>query len=435
MKKLLTLLTVLAALEANAQEVVEAVDSIDVSELEQHENITQHSLYEYQWVDTCTARYAVVHAQNGACGLYDLQEKKNITELEYYELWFSKMMDLEDGTQATMFFGKSGLRQGIVSVGPTGSVMSVTMDNPDLFLTLDSCKTIDQRMTKKIRNILKKGMSDAHNQYGQILVMDTQTGQIKTWVTMKREFGKAVDSPIRKYSLSAMPSKLMVAAMSMIESKTSFSDTIDTKYGMDSIAGMEIRDHNWRRGGYGKMTYWDAFKQHSDIAFCTAVMKANTDPNAWWSLVDEPRASNPMYAASVYNVIASGGKLIEPSVNSDSVRLSENQGKDSLQVIVSTIDQLLKEMMIDGIGSKWIPKKANVAGDFVVHTNCRRTLIDPFVKDEESSPIHQIIFTGYLPADNPRYTICVSMERDSLPAAHGIIGNIVANLAKFLQKQ
>ena len=435
MKKLLTLLMVLSSLGVSAQEVVEAVDSIDVSELEQNEYIEQHSLDEYRWVDTCTTRYAVVHAWNGRCGLYDLQEKKNLTELEYYELWFSKMMDLEDGTQATMFFGKSGLRQGIVSVGPSGSVMSVTMDNPDLFLTLDSCKTIDQRMTKKCQNILKKGMTDKHNQYGQILVMDTQTGQIKTWVTMKRELGKAVGSPIRKYSLSAMPSKLIVAAMSMIDSGTSFTDSIDTRYGIDSIAGMQIRDHNWRRGGYGKMTYWDAFKQHSDITSCTAVMKANTDPSAWLGLVDEPRASNPMHVASVYNVIASGGRLFEPSVNSDSVKISDGQGKDNLPVMVSTIDRLLKEMMIDGIGSKWIPKKAKVAGDFVVHTNCRRTLIDPFVKDEESAPIHQIIFTGYLPADNPRYTICVSMERDSLPAAHGIIGNMVANLAKYLQKQ
>ena len=62
--------------------------------------------------------YAVVHDWNGRCGIYNLEKHENITELEYRQLNFSRIMNLEGGNQATVFYGKKGVREGAVAVDP-----------------------------------------------------------------------------------------------------------------------------------------------------------------------------------------------------------------------------------------------------------------------------------------------------------------------------
>jgi len=56
--------------------------------------ITQHSWEEYDWVDTCTTKYAVVHDWIGRCGIYDLEKHENLTELEYHQLYYSQDLEL-----------------------------------------------------------------------------------------------------------------------------------------------------------------------------------------------------------------------------------------------------------------------------------------------------------------------------------------------------
>jgi len=45
--------------------------------------------------------------------------------------------------------------------------------------------------------------------------------------------------------------------------------------GYDVGDGLVIRDHNWRTGGYGKMTYREAFIRKSDVAYCKAAAAYN----------------------------------------------------------------------------------------------------------------------------------------------------------------
>ena len=91
MKQILTLIMVMFCLPAPAQNTVVA-DTIDAESLAEHKPITQHKWSKYEYVDTCTTRYAVVHDWNGRCGIYDLEKKENITELEYRDrvLWLQR---------------------------------------------------------------------------------------------------------------------------------------------------------------------------------------------------------------------------------------------------------------------------------------------------------------------------------------------------------
>ena len=68
MKQILTLIMVMFCVTASAQKTVVA-DTIDAESLADHRPVTQHKWLKYEYVDTCTTRYAVVHVWNGSFGI------------------------------------------------------------------------------------------------------------------------------------------------------------------------------------------------------------------------------------------------------------------------------------------------------------------------------------------------------------------------------
>ena len=245
MKQILTLVMAMFCVTASAQKTVVA-DTIDAESLADHRPVTQHQWSKYEYVDTCTTRYAVVHDWNGRCGIYDLEKKENITELEYRNLFFSKMMELDDGSQETVFYGYKGHREGIVSVAPSGDILAITMPDKEQMYSLDSCRTIDKKITKLSHKLLKKDMKECGGHYGQVLVMESQTGNIKAWVALEDEYhnGHITDALLLKHQLCSDPMKPLMATIGLVDSHTSWNDSVDTKCGIDSVGDMRIKDHN-----------------------------------------------------------------------------------------------------------------------------------------------------------------------------------------------
>ena len=422
-------------------------DTIDAGSLNLKEPITQHKWTKYEYIDTCTARYAVVHDWNGRCGIYDLEKKENITELEYRALHFSRLMELADGSQAALFYGFQGHRKGIVSVGPDNDVMSMLMPDDDMAYKLDSCRTIDKSIMKLSRKLLKKDMKEHGGMYGQVLVLESQTGNVKAWVALQDELhdGNLSDASLLKHQLCTDPQKAFLATMCLVDSNTSWNDSVDTKCGTDTIDGLLIRDHNWHRGGYGKITYLEGFKQHSNIALVRALEKANSNlKHDWWEISDNPREMDALSVAALYNVTAlNGEKLVIPSVNTASIT-NETPGETAQSDIklIHMLKEYLKATLQDGgIGSRLITKNVDISGEFIVHRNCRPTLYDDNLKDVEKyysdeglQTYNQVIFTGYFPSDNPRYTICVTMDKEAMPTSGRQICNTVNKLAEYLNK-
>ena len=447
MKQILSLIVVMLCVTASAQKTVVA-DTIDAESLADHRAVTQHQWSKYEYVDTCTTRYAVVHDWNGRCGIYDLEKKENITELEYRNLYFSRMMDLDDGSQATVFYGYKGHREGIVSVSPSGDVLAITMPDKEQMYSLDSCRTIDKIITKLSRKLLKKEMKECGGHYGQVFVMESQTGNIKAWVALEDEYhnGDISDAPLLKHQLCSDPMKPLMATIGMVDSHTSWNDSVDPKCGIDSIGDMRIKDHNWHIGGYGKVSFLDGFKWHSNIAMVRAMERRNPASlqHDWWRVADCPREMDALEIAQIYNVAALNGKtIIEASVNTDSIKVYTPEAGSTLdQEIITMFREYLYATLNDGgIGSRWTSPKANISGDYVVHRNCRPTLYDDnadqmeqYYSEEGLVTYNQVIFTGYFPSENPRYTICVSMDKTGMPIAGKLISNTVNKLAEYLNK-
>lgn len=430
----------------------EVPDTICLDDFDFKPEVTQHSMEAYEYIDTCTTRYAVVQDWFGRCGIYNLETKKNTTELEYRELYYTRTMSLEDGSEATIFAGKKGIKQGIISVGPSDEVMSVMMDDENMFYSLDSCKTIDSTITKKTRKFLMDGLTNKENEgalCGQALVMDSKTGQIKAWVALEKAIdGKGFDDArLRKHQCSVMPGRIIIASMAMNDAKLSWSDTIDTKYGIDSIGGLLVKDDHCDKGGFGKITFMDGFKKHSNIAMAHVLNVAGGKgaQRIWKQCEMFPREIDAMNIAAIYNVAAQDGIMIEPSVNSDSVEKvhsSSAEGTSSDIANVGKTREILKSILQNGgYGSDWTTKKVDISGDYCVHKNCCPTLYDDNVADLEKfyskeglSTYSQVIFTGYFPSDKPRYTICVTMETKDSCCSGKNISNIVNKLAEYLNK-
>lgn len=447
MKLFITFFMTLFCMAISAQEVSQ-VDTIGVESSNQEEAITQHDWTEYEYVDTCTARYAVVHDWFGRCGIYDLEKKENATELEYRELYFSRMMELEDGNQATVFYGYKGHREGLVSIDHSGDVMSLMLPDKDMMYSLESCRTIDKKITNLSRKLLKKDMMECKAHFGQVLVLETQTGNVKAWIALEDEYhnGKPSDAPLYKHQLCTNPLKALWATMGLVESNTAWTDSVDTKCGIDSVGDLRIRDHNWYRGGYGKLTYLDGFKYHSNIAMAHAMEKSEHQSlkHEWWNVTDNPREMDALSVATMYNIIALDAKsLIIPSVNTDSILVLSSEGIPERDLKVAhMIRQYLKATLQNGgIGSKWTTKKVDISGDYVISHNCRPTIyddnladLDKYHSDEGLRTYNQLIFTGYFPSDNPRYTICVTIDKEGMPTYGGQISNTVNKLAEYLNK-
>lgn len=450
MKRLLFMMIALLSMSVMAQE--EVPDTICLDDFDFKPEVTQHSMEAYDYIDTCTTRYAVVHDWLGRCGIYNLETKKNITELEYRELYYARTMKLEDGSEATVFGGKKGIKQGIVSVGPSDDVISIMMDDSDMFYSLDACKTIDATIAKKARKFLMDGLTSKENagaRCGQALVMDSKTGQIKAWVALERTIGGKgfEDARLRKHQCSAMPGKMIIASMAMNDAKLSWNDTIDTKCGIDSIGGLLVKDYNWVQGGFGKITFMDAFKKHSDIAMAHVlnVVGGISSQRLWKQCEMFPREIDAMNIAAMYNVVAQDGLIIEPSVNSDSVEIIHSASVDGTNSDVANVGmtrEILKAIIQDGgVGSEWTTKKVDISGDYCVHKNCCPTLYDDNASDlekfysKEGLSTYNQIFTGYLPSDEPRYTICVTMETEDSDCSGKNISTIVNKLAEYLNKQ
>ena len=175
---LIALLSTLLPCQILAQSIIEPVDSVwvditpcdSISEDEMVIDtvcadelmndlpiVTQYDLKEFEWVDICyNPKYAIV-SKDGKKGIYDMMLHKNVTEIEYRDLGFSKQTVAEDSAYISMFYATKDIKRGIVSIyEPTNNVVSIWMDDPDELYSLDECTTIDKKITKKAMTDIMK---------------------------------------------------------------------------------------------------------------------------------------------------------------------------------------------------------------------------------------------------------------------------------------
>ena len=162
------------------------------------------------------------------------------------------------------------------------------------------------------------------------------------------------------------------------------SDTIDTEEGVAIINGDTIKDHNWLRGGYGKITLKQGLACNSSIAIAKATQMAGVE------VVDS--LVTPLEMLKLFNSI----------IKNDSVKSA------------------LRYYITDGLGQQASSDKVEVAG-----FSGRR-----IISEEE----YAVEFIGYLPADEPKYSIIVSMNKVGLPASGNLMaGSVFKEIVDYIE--
>ena len=224
-----------------------------------------------------------------------------------------------------------------------------------------SATSIDPNLQVKVDSILQLKMSEINAISGQAIVMDME-GNIKAMI------GNG-----KKQSSSLMRTVSLHKALET--GKVHLSDTVDTEEGVAIINGDTIKDHNWLRGGYGKITLKQGLAFNSSIAVAKATQMAGVE--AIDSLV------TPLEMLKLFNSI----------IKNDSLKSA------------------LRYYITDGLGQQASSDKVEVAG-----FSGRR-----IISEEE----YAVEFIGYFPADEPKYSIIVSMNKIGLPASGGLMAGSV----------
>ena len=311
----------------------------------------------------------------------------------------------------------------------TGKKMGEPTIVPELQVVVDSL--LNAQMTK-IGNCLQ----------GQVIVMEVETGEILAMAGQERNYEGKFQS-CNNFAYQQELGSLMKTAslLALLEVGVDTGYVVHTGTGVMPIGEEEhlMKDHNWHRGGYGDINLsramevssnigisypvWKFFKGHENDFFNLLNKMSLGQPESingieglkpssysspkdsdwvnWkigWSAIGYERKIAPIQMLTFYNAIANGGKMVKPTLKTGEIEIINPQiaSKANIKVMQEVLDHVVSQ----GLGRK--------AG-----TPLLRVGEDTYVDE------YQVAFCGYFPADYPKYSMIVSINKLGLPASGG----------------
>lgn len=319
-----------------------------------------------------------------------------------------------------------------------------------LAMALVSCKpkkvlTIDPVLQDSVTVFMERMMGEVLAHSGQAIVMEVETGEIKAMV------GEGKPQPsglVRTVSLLA----------ALESGKVKLSDTVDTEDGVIMVDDEPLKDHNWHRGGYGEITALKSLMVSSNIGnyqltrrafeneqayvdmlnqlnYETEEMFAPKD-NGWskkdlaWLTIGYNQSVYPFQMLTIYNAIANGGKMVKPLLYKGETKVINPQiaSKENIDSIQMALTMVVKE----GLGKPAASEKVQVAGA----TGTSQINVSDENSDANALKEYVVEFCGFFPADNPKYSIIVSMNKMGLPASGGLMaGSVFSEIVDYMMAE
>jgi hypothetical protein len=406
---LLVLSLLLLPASMTAQKTVEVVDTIDVEELADYsQSVTQYEFKDFDWVDICNnPKYAIV-TKNGKKGIYDMMLNRNITEIEYRVLGYSRPGETVDSIQSSWFFAKRGCQQGIMCVFEhDNSIMSIWMDDPDEVYSLDECTTIDKKMMKRTKKMLESFIQQQQMKNAQVVILDAKSGRLKTWIALDADMEKENAGKLLAHSCTGSLTKPFHTVMSL-----EHEDLL-----LDSL--------------YNGVSYRHGIKAFDNEVMHHAIQKGYLKKVAerkWKEMTETSNpATSPFIIAVGYNSLATGGKMIIPTMKADSVDVQEDVFTESC---LANLREVLTVDRDESPQLAWLPTNT----DWLAYATSENLYAED---DHKMSTAlgKQVQFAGVFPAENPKYTICVVADKQSLDIEPAVFQDVVKPLAQWLLKR
>lgn len=382
--------------------------------------------------------------------------------------------------------GKCGIENFYDSIlnGTPGSSQEVYVGAKKRLLSIeepvegkDVMTTLDVDIMDITDNALRSTLQRVEAAKGCAVVMEVATGQIKAMSNLKR----MVDGSYEEVENYAVNSKTepgstfkIASAIVALEDGVDTSVVVDTEKGVWRIYGNNMRDWNYNKGGFGKISLNRGIQVSSNIVIAKIIEeKYKDDPMRFiealygmglntsldlelrgvakpfikntedkhWSKMSLPWIAHgyeltlpPINILTFYNGLANKGKMIRPYLVKgiyQNGRMMEN--KERITVINDKLcsDKTLKkvqQMMVDVVE---YGTATNVRSEFFKIAGKTGTA----VQLHDGQRKHQLTFCGYFPADDPKYSIIVVVWYPSskfYPSAGLISGEVFKNIAERL---
>ena len=345
----------------------------------------------------------------------------------------------------------------------------------------DIVTTIDVGMQDLAERALIDELKDpqVNGEMGVAILMEVKTGDVKAIVNMTRgadgEYYEMVNNAI---SFRCEPGSVFKTASFLVALDDGVIDTtmtINTGCGVMEMHGRPMKDHNWRRGGYGTISVPRALEVSSNIGVSWIIDKyygsnptkyvkglyrvgihedlklpimgyhppyirmpdtKTTDRAKYWSKTTLPWMSigyetqiAPINTVAFYNAIANDGKMMQPRFVKQLVKdgqvikeyepvvLKERIAKPQA---IKTMQTILEHVVSQGLGKKAGSKSFKVAGK-----TGTAQVADQHGSYHSGTTRYWLSFCGFFPADEPRYTCIVCIRKSGLPASGGGMSGVV----------
>ena len=359
------------------------------------------------------------------------------------------------------------MKKGKILLFSTLGLMLIGCSHSGQVTKAHETTTIDSALQAFVDSAVRSEMETINAYEGQALVMEVSTGAIKSLVGIQRSSDSlcaradVITHQQEMGSLMKVPT--LLAAMET--GRIKLTDSIETGGGVWPMEGYLMKDHNWRRGGYGKLTYEQALEFSSNIAISRALQKAfvmnvnkylsmldamsfgqpdsiegivGLRPNVYSSPKDSDwvnsrfifhaigyeRFMSPIQMLTFYNAIANGGKMVKPTLFERTPEVINEQ--IARKEFIEEMQTALYHVVSQGLGTKAGTEVTNVAGK----TGTAQLISET---DGDGQNAYLLSFCGYFPAKNPRYSIIVCLNKKGLPASGGgMAGPVFSQIAEYM---
>ncbi len=343
----------------------------------------------------------------------------------------------------------------------------------------DVISTIDVDIQDICEKALIDKLQEINGTVGVVVLMEVATGEVKAIVNMtKGSDGKYYE--IRNNAISDMqePGSTFKTASIMValeDGKITPSDVVDTGNGVMNMYGRQMRDHNWRRGGYQQLDVTQILMVSSNIGVSYLIDKHYSDdpqkfvdglkrmsldqplnlqiagegkPNIrgpqeryfakttlpWMSIGYETQIP-PMNTLAFYNAIANNGIMVKPKFVKGIARDGEMIETYPTEIInpaicsQRTLDQIreiLQKVVSEGLARPAGSKQFSVSG------KTGTAQISQGAAGYKNGTVNYLVsFCGYFPSEAPKYTCIVAIQKPGLPASGGLMaGSVFGRIAE-----
>ena len=329
--------------------------------------------------------------------------------------------------------------------------------------------TISPALQHAADSLLNNKLTEINGLQGQVIIMNVQTGEILAMAGRERNFeGKFQPCQNFAYQQELGALTMTVSLLVGLESgKAHLSDVVDTGNGVWQIDDDRImKDHNWRKGGYGEVTLgralgvssnigisktiWSLFKGHEQDYFNKLDSMSFGQPNSiegieglrpsvysspkdsdWvnkdilWSAIGYNRKIAPIQMLTFYNAIANNGKMVKPTLVPGTAEVVNEQiaKKENIALMQQTLEHVVSQ----GLGHKAGSAKILVAG------KTGTSQVNEYYEGDNTVSEYQVAFCGFFPANKPKYSMIVSLNKIGLPASGGgMAGDAFHNIVEWM---